>query len=210
MTGIVVTGGEAPEFKYIESIFKDSFYLIAADSGLDFCLENKLKPDYIIGDMDSLKNQDHLRFFKEEIIERHSEEKDYTDTELALHHVYGKECSPVILIGGGGGRADHFLAVYSLFFRKKRPDYWITHNSFFSLIHRSISIHANVGDQISLFPLSEECRMTSRGLYWPLDELCWQFGDTGISNRAIEKTVEIHMKKGSLIMVQDLDSAKLP
>ena len=210
MTGIVVTGGLTPDFDKVKNIFQTSDFLIAADSGLDYCFENKLVPDYIIGDMDSLKQKDYLRTLEPGIIEKHSEEKDYTDTELALFHLIIRNCRIKILIGGGGGRADHFLAIYSMFYRDDKPDIWITHNSYMQLIRGTMEFDVIPDSLISLFPLNKECRMKSDGLYWPLNTLSWSLGDTGVSNRASGNSVKIHMKRGELLMVRDLDAVQIP
>ena len=113
----------------IKTLIDKAEYIVAADSGLDYCCTNKIVPDFIIGDMDSLKDESVLQNYSESRIERHPSEKDYTDTELGLQHLYRRGVAPTVLVGGGGGRADHFLAIYALFHRKQKPDYWISHNS---------------------------------------------------------------------------------
>ncbi len=210
MTGIAVTGGKAPDFEKIKNIFHLSDFLIAADSGLDYCFENSLVPHYIIGDMDSLRQKSRLDTMDPEIIERHSEEKDYTDTELALQHLIKTGCRKKILVGGGGGRADHFLAIYSMFYREDKPDLWITHNSYIQLIQGSSEIDVLPETTVSLFPLKHECRMHSAGLYWPLDKLIWSPGDHGVSNRTTESKIRIEMEEGELLMVRSLDSVLIP
>ncbi|OQY35008.1 MAG: thiamine diphosphokinase [Spirochaetaceae bacterium 4572_59] len=207
MTGIVITGGRCPSYCFIEKYIKDDCYIVAADSGLEYCMKNGIKPDYIIGDMDSLRDETLLHSFPPAMVERHSSEKDNTDTELGLEHMYQAGMDSVILIGGGGGRPDHFLAIYSLFFRARKPDFWITHNSIFSTISGLCSFSAEIDEEISLFPLDACCRMRSKGLFWPLDQLEWGLGDTGISNKASENTVSIEVLRGELLMVQSLKSS---
>ena len=210
MTGIVVTGGETPDFTSIQNLFQNEYYLVAADSGLDYCVWNSLTPDYVIGDMDSLVQTAFLNRFDPEKIEKHSEEKDFTDTELALNHLDEKKCLRKILIGGGGGRADHFLAIYSLFLKEKKPDVWITHDSYIQVIRGKVELEVLPESLISLFPLKSHCSMRSDGLYWPLDRLNWSPGDAGISNRAMGNKVKIEMERGELLMIRDLKSVPFP
>ena len=205
LTGILITGGEKPDFSSISSLFSDSYYLCAADSGLDYCLENSLTPDYILGDMDSLSDPVVLENFDSSIIETHPEDKDYTDTELGLMHLYNHTCTPVILIGGGGGRLDHLLAVIALFDKDRTPDRWIIRNEEIRLINDSFRGQGKQGELISLFPVGRHpCRMISRGLYWPLDDLTWEKGDSGISNRLTDSSFEIKMRQGRLIMIREI------
>ncbi len=210
MRGIVITGGNQPPYDIVKPLIFQADYIVAADSGLDYCRAHSIHPDYIIGDMDSLDDKSILKDYSESMIERHPVEKDYTDTELGLQHLYSKGCESIVLLGGGGGRADHFLAIYALFHRKQKPDYWLTHNSLFSLVQGESLFEALEGDEISLFPLFSTCRMKSEGLYWPLDELEWHMGDFGISNRVVKNPFSIKMEKGELLMIQDLTRAILP
>ena len=39
---------------------KKDIYVIAADGGLGFLLKNKLRPDFLVGDLDSIKYDDIL------------------------------------------------------------------------------------------------------------------------------------------------------
>ncbi len=205
MTGILVTGGEKPAFSSIDSFFSKDIYLCAADSGLDYCLENGLKPDYILGDMDSLSHTGVLDGFDPAIIEKHPADKDHTDTELGLLHLYGLDCDRNILIGGGGGRLDHLLAVCALFDRDKAPDRWITANEEIRLIKDSYNGKGRLDETVSFFPAGPQiCRMKSKGLLWPLDNLTWSKGDTGISNRLSQEDFQIVMMSGSLIMIREI------
>jgi thiamine pyrophosphokinase len=210
LTGIVITGGKTPSYKTIKSIVDSAEYIVAADSGLDYCMKYGIVPHYIIGDMDSLSDDSLLASFPPDKVERHPSEKDFTDTELGLKHLYDTGADNIILIGGGGGRADHFMAIYSLYYRDNKPDLWITHNSLFRRIQGRAVIRTRPGDYISLFPAVSDCRMVSTGLYWPLDKLHWDLGDFGISNRAVSDEVTIEMKSGELIMIQELEKVFLP
>ena len=122
MTGIVVTGGKSPDFKYIEDIICNADFIVAADSGLETILAYGIEPDIVIGDMDSITNPSLLDKIDPSKIFRFNEDKDYTDTELALDYLFQKGHQKNIIIGGGGGRFDHQIALYSLFSRKKSPD----------------------------------------------------------------------------------------
>ena len=61
MKGLIITGGNAPEKKYITHELTTSAYIIAADSGLDTCWRYGILPDLVVGDMDSLKNKKKIR-----------------------------------------------------------------------------------------------------------------------------------------------------
>ncbi|MDA3956155.1 thiamine diphosphokinase [Oceanispirochaeta sp.] len=208
MQGILITGGQRPEYSRISHLLTESCYIVAADSGLDFCLTNDIRPDFILGDMDSLSSRDLLNQFNTDMIEEHSEEKDFTDTELGVMHLQSRGCSPVIVIGGGGGRLDHLLAITVLFDRPNPPDLWITHREEVQYIEDGLKSSGKVNEVISFFPAGTQCcSMHSTGLKWPLDMLHWKKGDAGISNRLVETEFSIVMKSGHLIMIREIQEA---
>jgi thiamine pyrophosphokinase len=145
--GIVFTGGEGP--KHCQPVLEEVFagratpFVAAADSGLLSAEAAGLKPDWIIGDMDSLEapdpgkvpdssageirdSADRLAAYRPEQIFRYPANKDYTDTELAISLLREKGCRRIWIIGGGGGRIDHLFAIRSLFEREQPPERWIT------------------------------------------------------------------------------------
>jgi len=210
MQGILVTGGDQPEFVKISSYFDANSYIVAADSGLDYCLANSIEPDYIIGDMDSLASKELLLNFNSNIIEQHSSEKDFTDTELGLIHLEKKNCSKKIIIGGGGGRLDHILAITALFERPDPPDLWITENEEIHFIDEKINGSGRAGETISLFPVGvQTCTMNSKGLKWPLDQLIWRRGDYGISNTITGNSFSVTMRSGQLILIREIQKKTL-
>ncbi|MDC7240130.1 MAG: thiamine diphosphokinase [Spirochaetales bacterium] len=206
MKGVLVTGGEQPEFRFVEHIFEEGVYICAADSGLDYCLKHGVKPDYILGDMDSLEDRSVLEDFPGELVEEHPSEKDYTDTELGLLHLKEAGCIEITLIGGGGGRLDHLIAVLALFDRPSPPELWYTAREEISYIKSMYGGKGQAGETVSLFPAgTDECRMKSRGLKWPLDALVWKKGDLGISNCLSETEFSVEMLSGSLILIRGLE-----
>ena len=136
----VFTGGESPLPKDAESYFKnmpDVDLVIAADSGLDtaeryinhFRGKIDFTPDKILGDMDSLRDKSLLEKYAGAGTEVLSRDKDYTDTELALQLAVSlcedRKKDLITLVGGNGGRADHFLGIYETFSFDFHADVWL-------------------------------------------------------------------------------------
>ena len=67
--------------------------IIGADRGYLTLVENKMKPDVVIGDFDSYTGE-----IKCESIIKYPVKKDFTDSALAIEFALSKECSyePVI------------------------------------------------------------------------------------------------------------------
>lgn len=89
--------------------------VIAADGGLRWAQKLGVHVDVVVGDMDSVDG-DALAEAEAggaEIV-RHDPDKDATDLGLALQLACERGASSVTLIGGHGGRLDHFLGNIAL------------------------------------------------------------------------------------------------
>lgn len=202
VTGCLFTGGAGPPLCRAREHLKSARITAAADSGLLLARELGVVPDYIVGDMDSLPPS-LLEEYSRSTIVRYPRDKDHTDTELGIRLLREKGCTRVILAGGGGGRLDHLLAVYSLFHREDPPDLWLTDREEAVHIDSRYEIRNWKNREVSLLPLGEEtAEMESHGLKWPLSGLRWKAGDIGISNVVTEDIAWIKMQRGRLLLIR--------
>ncbi len=232
---VVFTGGDFPAPHLAEAYVSahKADYVIAADSGLlafeaynaHFCgaFGKNGAPDAILGDMDSLaaKNAaDKLKAYPTGIVQTFIEDKDYTDTELALEAAHKRlsdcasgEANWITLIGAGGGqRADHFLAVFDIFSTRLRPDVWLSGDQ--SLWHAphgsSFSIRGlGLRDMISLARTTASRtggNLYSEGLFWEYGGFRKE-GMPSISNRISPayfesgKPVKIEARAGNFVLI---------
>lgn len=110
---IVVTGGDRPDPALVDALDLpvDGRVVVAADSGVAHALALGLVIDVAVGDFDSL---DPATLEAVEAVgvrvERHPVAKNATDLELAIDVAVGLGAGHIVVIGGHGGRLDHFLA----------------------------------------------------------------------------------------------------
>ena len=110
---VVVTGGDRPDPGLVAALDlgADGARVVAADSGIAHALALGLRIDVAVGDFDSV---DPELLASVEAggarVERHPTAKDATDLELALDTAVGLGADRVVVLGGHGGRLDHFLA----------------------------------------------------------------------------------------------------
>jgi len=214
LLGIVFTGGESPRAAVVKNLLdieaKEAL-IIAADSGFQSALNAGVKPDWIIGDMDSLDDTSKLSAFPPDHVIRYPHEKNYTDTELAFSLAAEKGCDDIWLIGGGGGRIDHLFAIRSLFERERFPCRWITGGADIFCIdvgttHNEISRRIAVNACVSVFPLgSSPWKASSKGLKWQLDSLSWDRGFFGISNVAVDGDFSVKAEAGRFMIILSLE-----
>lgn len=116
---IIFTGGESIYTAGFEKEYFENSYIIVADSGCAQleALASKdiaLSPNVLLGDMDSYEKVAAVEHYPDAEVLSFPPEKDYTDTQLAVEVASGRGFSDIEIIGGTGGRADHFLANLAL------------------------------------------------------------------------------------------------
>jgi len=179
---------------------------VAADSGLELADEYGVIPDLVVGDMDSLVRTELLENVDPDRISVSPEDKDESDSEIGIRALRDHGYDRIALIGGGGGRLDHLVAILSMFDRALRPKIWASETSFVLSLDDTVEIRGRAGSKISFFPVGGgPWRMQSIGLQWSLDSLEWQRGDVGVSNRIVESFMQVSMKRGRLIMIGDIE-----
>ncbi len=207
--GVLFTGGGGPPRAHVDELVRRAEMVVAADSGWDLALSMGVRPELILGDMDSIRDPEALGRLPPERVLRFAAEKDETDTEIGLRILRERGITAVTLIGGGGGRLDHLVGILALFDRAIRPKRWLTERDEVLSIEGRVSLSGMKDRRCSFFPAGAEvCTMRTTGLRWPLDRLRWEHGDAGISNYGVDDFVTIEMLSGRLMMIRELAEAR--
>ena len=201
---VIFTGGLGPDKDKVKDIVDNAEIIVAADSGWDLAVSMGIKPDFFIGDMDSIDNHRDLNFLEDEKKMIFPEDKDYTDTELAIKFVKDKKIRDIVLIGGGGGRIDHTLALLAIFSRDKKPCEWYTDTEKIVYTDADCSINCRIGQTISVFAVgTEESSVTTAGLQWELESFRLGREHFSISNRAVRGLVDFRILKGAVLIIMN-------
>lgn len=208
MRGILFTGGGAPDPALAARFYQEYRYVVAADSGLHACERAGITPDLIVGDMDSIQDPASLSRYPADRVRVWPRDKDYTDTELALSALQDQGVDEVILVGGGGGRIDHFLALRALFDRTFCPALWIGDESVCVAVgtgtpSNSVRIDGLSTDRpVSVFAAgSAPHYVHGSGFHWDISALAWDSGEYSLSNRAESGSVSVTVKEGRFFLV---------
>lgn len=211
MRGLLFIGGDRPDMKNAARFFGAWDAVFAADSGIYGALEAGLEPDCIVGDMDSLEHPDILESIGAGRIVRAECDKDYTDTELALGLMVKEGFDDIVLVGGGGGRLDHFFALERLFAREHSPQIWIGTDTVAWLIDSSgqrtaLALTGLANEPVSVFPVGPEPHVCqAEGLFWPVDHLDWDNGGYSLSNRARDGNCSLRAQSGRFLVIAPLE-----
>ena len=200
---VVFAGGESPPIRSALWIPPASF-VIAADSGLDHAHQLGFEADLLVGDLDSVSLGASGHHAGK--VEKYSEDKDYTDLDLAMQTAM-RRGGLVIVVGGHGGRLDHFLANAELLADRRWSAariIWLAGEDLVTVIHHRTSLHGRPGDLLSLVPVGGHAiGVTTEGLQWPLEDAILAAGSTrGVSNRFTDTSAEVSVRQGVLLAIQ--------
>jgi thiamine pyrophosphokinase len=184
---------------------------IAADGGLAQASLLGLEVHVVIGDMDSVADVDLRRAEASgaEVV-RHPADKDATDLELALHYAADRGCDHVVIVGGLGGRLDHFVGNALLLGNRRFAATgieWITEEATLTVVRAGErrELETAPGNVVSLLPLGGDATgVRASGLRWPLTgETLVSFSTRGLSNEALGRLIDIEVESGVLLVVRN-------
>ena len=208
--GTAFIGSLAPPPTLCRGLCEKAEVIVAADSGLVTAEAAGIRPDWVVGDMDSLADLSRLDHYPPERVRRFPHDKDLLDTEIALNVLWEKGCTDIVLIGGGGGRLDHLLALRALFDRPRCPCRWVTDTEDIQVVDEGGTLELSAPDNtfntlVSVLPAaSGPWKASSDGLKWPLDRVRIDLGWAGVSNVACAKRVVFRAERGRFLVLRPL------
>ncbi|ARF15282.1 thiamine diphosphokinase [Sporosarcina ureae] len=115
---IVCAAGPIEEVVDLAEYDQEDTVYIGVDRGALYLLEKGIQPNEAVGDFDSVTEEQFKQINSNvEIIHRANEDKDETDTELAVQRALAYQPDYIILTGVTGGRLDHLQSALHLLYR---------------------------------------------------------------------------------------------
>ncbi|MFI0608762.1 MAG: thiamine diphosphokinase [Anaerolineae bacterium] len=211
---LVVAGAPGLSLEPWRELLARSPLVVAADGGARLALAAGRMPDLVVGDGDSLADEDWAAAAAREAssppFDRHPVNKDETDLELALMRaaLLAPIDAPIWVLGAWGGRIDHSLANLCLL---AHPDLagrevclldgdqrvWLLQGE------AEQRIEGRSGDTVSLIPFGGAARVArTMGLRWTLADSVLAFGPArGVSNRMTGPTALVALAEGRLACI---------
>ena len=216
----VFSGGEEPEGLPESSDGSGGADLaIVADGGLRWAQKLGVQVDAVVGDMDSVDGAAlaEVEAGGAEIV-RHDPDKDATDLELALRLACDRGASSITLIGGHGGRLDHFLGNITLLAslpKGVQAQALMGQTEIFVIRGYGISGTGKQGEElelngkpcqiVSLIPWGGDVAgIKTEGLRWPLASEILPLGTSrGISNEMTSTQASVSLESGTLLVIKN-------
>jgi thiamine pyrophosphokinase len=193
---IICLNGDLPEKAFFED---NNLPIIAADGAANRLFALRVKPNVIIGDLDSLAQTARTEAEQDSIPIILITEQDTTDFQKALQYAGNNNLHPSIVLGVNGGFLDHVLNNISII---------IENNCIFysppiigCVIRESIQLKLKETSKISLFGMSSAEVRTS-GLKWNLSgEKLELPGFSSCLNRVAHEDVLIEVINGRVLLL---------
>ena len=181
---------------------------VAVDGGLHHLKRLGIKPQLLIGDLDSVSAGELAEAMDAGIeVQRFPPEKDQTDLELALEYALKAGYAQIVIAYPFGDRVDHTLGNLSLLARPDLAEKTLSLEDGqveARLLNTSACLPTQAGDLISLIAWGATVeRITTKGLEYPLNHetlVPWQ--TRGISNLALVDSIDLDFKSGRLLVIK--------
>lgn len=192
----IICNGVIDDYSWLASALAGYAMIIAADGGAEHCRRAGIAPSLVLGDMDSVENDEQ----NEKII--FPPEKDASDMELAVEHALSLGYREMDVYGALGGRIDHQLC--NLMVCANHAGCLRIKDKHSSIVAASggqeMRIEGEAGDIVTLAALAD-ARCTTKGLRYPLHDEILHRGSRGLSNVMEDAAVSIRVSAGTVIII---------
>lgn len=198
MKALIVCNGFPPEPSLLAEELQKADLVIGADGGANTLLSMDLKPDLVVGDLDSFIQPAEPAF---EVL--HDPDQETNDLEKALQAALDRNHDQCVVLGAFGLRMDHSLKNLSVL-QQFNPHFsellFKDNHQLCFMAGASFTMKAEKGTTVSLFPVSGKAEgVTTRGLKYALNNETLENGERdGTSNETTDPEFSVEVKKGEL------------
>lgn len=198
-SAVIVANGNFPTHNVPVSILESASYIVCCDGAANSFIARCYTPDAIVGDCDSISEENAIRFAD---ILHPNREQDSNDLTKSVQFCVENGKNELIIVAATGKREDHSLGNISLLTEyvdvakvKMVTDYGI-----FTPIDSTTTFNSFAGEQVSFFSFTNEPISTS-GLKYAVENRVFTNWWQGTLNESLGESFIIHVK-GKVIVFQ--------
>lgn len=209
MNAVIVAAGQFPRKEYPMYLLRNADFMICCDSALMVLEKHGIKPDVVIGDLDSVCGRALCRF--NGVVVK-SDDQETNDLTKAFRYTMENvpDVDRIYIIGGTGRSEAHTLGNLSLLMQYE-ADYGLSEKgislemvsdySTMFAISDSSELHIGKGRRISIFSADTSVRIKSRGLEWPVDDVVFDNWWKASLNIASEDVVKLELNHKAPVLI---------
>ena len=188
--------------------------LLAVDQAYQKLYSLGLKPDFILGDFDSVD----CSAINSETKKVELYDQDMTDFEKAIHYIRKNAWGRTSIFGLGGGELDHVIGNVQVLVKCFQGedeyyffDYFESSCKLGCLVNKRLEFSSFVGAKVSLFPFPTAV-VNSRGLKYQLSRqaIFQNQGVLAVRNELKESKGVIEVIEGIVLVIFDADISSFP
>jgi thiamine pyrophosphokinase len=164
---VIVADGSFPQHEIPLGYLRNAQRIVCCDGSTQNLVLTGLKPDAIVGDMDSLTG-DLAKMYADRIFPDMNQ--DTNDLTKAVSWCSDMGYKDIVIVGATGKREDHTIGNISLLAEYVRTMnvIMVTDTGILQPFLKSCTISSFPGQQVSIFSIDPETKVTSMGLRYPL------------------------------------------
>lgn len=163
---VIIANGRFPSHPLPLSLIERAEYIVCTDGAANDFIAHGGRPDAIVGDCDSISEENLLRYAQ---ILHPDPDQETNDLTKSVHFCVKNGRKEIVIVGGTGYREDHTLGNISLLadYMEEATVEMYTNYGIFTPMRGSVEFSSFPGQQVSLFPI-DRTAVTTRNLKYPL------------------------------------------
>ncbi len=172
---VIVANGEYPQAEEPLQVLHEASFVVCCDGGANAYIAKGRTPDLIIGDGDSLSEENRIKYAH---ITHRIAEQETNDQTKAVGYLLGKGYNRIAIVGATGKREDHTLGNISLLLEYARKGAKVrsyTNYGVFIPCKGCCTFPSRKGQQVSIINFTAQ-GFKSTGLLYPIYDFTnwWQ------------------------------------
>ncbi|RNC64058.1 thiamine diphosphokinase [Proteiniphilum sp. X52] len=166
-TTVIIANGRFPSHPVPLSCIKEAEFIICCDGAANDFIARGGVPDAIVGDCDSISEENRIRFAD---ILHPNPDQETNDLTKSVQFCVENGRREIIIVGGTGKREDHTLGNISLLadYAELAEVIMLTNWGIFTPIHSTTVFKSYKGEQVSIFSIDPK-KLTTHNLKYPVE-----------------------------------------
>jgi thiamine pyrophosphokinase len=178
---VILANGDYPSAPMPLKVLHEAPYVVCCDGGANEYIAQGYLPDVIIGDGDSLSEENRIKYAS---LIQHNPDQETNDQTKAISYLASKGYTNIAIVAATGRREDHTLGNISLLMEYMRQGLQVriyTDFGVFIPCRDNNTFESPVGSAVSIFSFGT-AGMTAEGLQYPLrDFTSWWEGTLNVT-----------------------------
>jgi len=198
---LIIANGESPRAAWLQPLVAASDLVVCADGGANTARQLGIRPQAIVGDLDSITPETRAHFHGVPI---HLDQDEYsTDLEKSVAWAIAHGGRDLTIVGALGHRLDHTVGNLGVLakYHEAATLRILDDDGELRYIGPMVRFDAEPGEVVSLIPLNRCEGITTEGLRYALHDESLELGNRdGTSNVVVSSPVVVRVRSGHLLL----------